>query len=336
MTMSSQEIFIPREPLSGRWIWSGSDKFSTDDWVSEFSSAEITEIAHATEKAHGKALDQLTPDLFPLPTLSKKLSLVERELAVGAGFVLLRGLRLENYTEDEIETLYCGIGAHLGVLVSQSQEGDRLGHVIDRGGTDRFYTGGGELEFHMDPVDVVGLLCLRAAVKGGASRIVSAMAVHNIILQERPDLLRLLYRGFYNSGRGFGEETTDVRVPTYASGADEIECYYLPIIVRQAAEEGFAISRDEQEAFDFVGEVASRPGVHLDMNFQEGDIQFLNNRTILHARTDYVDHPDPAQKRHLLRLWLVMQNWPQRAQAMDIRTTGDRAGGGIQPANVND
>jgi hypothetical protein len=40
------------------------------------------------------------------------------------------------------------------------------------------------------------------------------------------------------------------------------------------------------------------------MDFRPGDIQFLNNRVVLHSRTDFVDHAEPARKRLLLRLWL--------------------------------
>ena len=40
------------------------------------------------------------------------------------------------------------------------------------------------------------------------------------------------------------------------------------------------------------------------MEFRSGDIQFLKNSTILHARTAYQDWDDPARKRHLLRIWV--------------------------------
>jgi hypothetical protein len=36
-----------------------------------------------------------------------------------------------------------------------------------------------------------------------------------------------------------------------------------------------------------------------------GDIQFLSNAHILHARTAYTDHPAPLPRRHLMRLWLA-------------------------------
>ena len=85
----------------------------------------------------------------------------------------------------------------------------------------------------------------------------------------------------------------------------------------------------EIEALALVGEVAQRPDVCIEMDFKHGDIQFLNNRVILHARTDYSDPEDPALKRHLLRLWLMVDSWPPLPQHMRMQGPTDRAGGGI-------
>ena len=331
METASRNAPTSRRPVDAPWVWYGRDQARIRDWIWEFTDTELAELSEAGEEARGVDLDQITAEAFRLPTLGRRLSALERELAAGRGFALLRGLRIADLSEDEIATIYCGIGAHLGINVSQSADGDRLGRVIDRGGTDRYYTRGGELEFHVDPVDVVGLLCLRAAVKGGASRIASAMLVHNLVLEERPDCLELLYRGYHHGRRAHGDSAVSHRVPTFASGRSGLESYHLPLTVRLAAKEGFAPSAEEQEAHDFMTEVASRPDVYLDMNFREGDIQFLNNRLMLHARTDYVDHPEPDRKRHLLRLWLMMPDWPKRADGMSFPEQGDRAGGGIQP-----
>jgi hypothetical protein len=278
-------------------------------------------------------LEDATRADLALPTLGPRLAELGRALGGGRGFVLIRGAPVAGRSADENALMYWAIGAQLGVAVSQSAAGDRLGHVVDRGAGDseRYYTRGGALEFHMDPVDVVGLLCLRQARSGGASRIASALAVHNAILAERPDLLALLYRGFHNSRRGHGETTSPARVPVFAEGGHGLECYLLPITIRQAAEEGYPLTRAEQEALDYVAAVADRPALRLDMDFREGDIQFLNNRTVLHARTDYVDDPDPARKRHLLRLWLMMPDWPPRAAAMNFHGRVDRTGGGVRP-----
>jgi hypothetical protein len=118
----------------------------------------------------------------------------------------------------------------------------------------------------------------------------------------------------------------------FTEGFDGIECYFLPSQIRQAAEEGYPLSGGEQEALKYLADVVDRPEMRLDMDLREGDIQFLNNRRLLHARTDYVDHPDKAKWRHLLRLWLMMPQWSPRAAAMDFQRSSDRGGGGVRPA----
>jgi len=313
-------------------VWRGADQESRD-WIVQLDDRDCAELIRSAEALGGRTLDTIQRKDFPLARVASKLALVEETLARGTGFVMLRGLPAERVDPDVLQILYWGLGAHLGVGVSQSAAGDRLGHVFDRGTHDkeRYYTRGGALEFHMDPVDVVGLLCLRTARSGGASRIVSAGEVHNVIGAERPDLLQALYRGFHNSRRGHGESTPSARVPVFAQGQHAVECYFLPVTIRQATEEGHPLSALEQEALAFVDEVANRPGVFLDMDFRVGDIQFLSNRTILHSRTDYVDHPEPERKRHLLRLWLMMPEWAPRPAAMNIHHRIDQAGGGVRP-----
>jgi Taurine catabolism dioxygenase TauD, TfdA family len=115
---------------------------------------------------------------------------------------------------------------------------------------------------------VVGLLSLRTALSGGAGRIVSAGALHNAILAERPDLLQVLYRGFHNSRRGHGEDTPSTRVPVFAQGARGLECYFLPQTIRQAMEEGYPLTASEEDALTFLGEVANRPDI---IDFGAGD-----------------------------------------------------------------
>jgi hypothetical protein len=53
--------------------------------------------------------------------------------------------------------------------------------------------------------------------------------------------------------------------------------------------------------------VARDPALRLDMDFQVGDIQFINNYTVLHSRTEFEDFPEPERRRHLLRLWLTFR-----------------------------
>jgi hypothetical protein len=54
-------------------------------------------------------------------------------------------------------------------------------------------------------------------------------------------------------------------------------------------------------------ELVGGPGLRLEMSFMPGDVQFLHNHTILHARSAYDDWPEVEHKRHLLRLRLSPQ-----------------------------
>jgi len=319
------------KPAMGPATWTGSEQSSRTDWIIHLSSAQIEELekAAAWVRSSGLHLEQAGPAEFSLPALAPLFATIRHELAQGRGFIMIRGLAVNDYSADELGTIFWGMGCKLGIGVAQSVKGDRLGHVINRGSTDRYYTAGGPIEFHMDPADVVGLLCLRGAVEGGQSRIVSSAALHNQLLQERPDLLEILYRGFFCSRRGHGEKVTEWRVPVYARTGQGLESYFLPITIRQAEEEGYPLSEAEREAIHNLQELASRPDNYLDMDFHPGDIQFLNNRVIFHARTDYQDSPDPDLKRHLLRLWLMMPEWPERAAGMRLHGRTDRAGGGV-------
>jgi hypothetical protein len=59
------------------------------------------------------------------------------------------------------------------------------------------------------------------------------------------------------------------------------------------------------------------------MKYRQGDIQFLNNRTILHGRSGYQDWPEVACRRHLMRLWRQIPSWPKLPQNQGIDGPAD-------------
>lgn len=61
-----------------------------------------------------------------------------------------------------------------------------------------------------------------------------------------------------------------------------------------------SITEAQAEALDALHFLAEKHAVGLD--FHQGDIQFVNNLSILHARDGFIDTPD--KQRHLLRLHL--------------------------------
>lgn len=306
------------KPISGPHVWWGEAFAERNDWIFLLTATHLAEIHHALQGIPTSipALYTVKAADFPLPTLAQDLHDLNTELQQGRGFILLRGLPVDRYTEEELGAIFWGIGAHFGIGQAQSSKGDRLGHVIDRSGADsdtrhmRNYELGGNLRMHTDlNNDVVGLLMFQHAKSGGESRIASSMAIHNVILEEHPDYLAPLYRGYYfhvlGGDRVTDSQLSDHRIPIFVDHGDTVSCHYNPSpIDRAVARAGVQLTDTEAEAVRFVAEAAARPGLYLDMALQPGDIQLLNNHVIMHGRTDYEDHPEAERRRHLLRLWL--------------------------------
>ena len=308
-------------PVEGPAVWEGSRIDLRKEGVRVLSSAEIDEIDAALRLLHSLGeidFPEITPQRFPLPRLGGYFAGLGEELRFGRGFLLLRGLPRERYSLDDLARIYVGLGAHIGRLSPQSYQGELLGHVIDVSDIEaeaRGYHAGGPQRMHTDNCDVVSLLCVRAAKSGGVSRFVSAAAVHNRILEERPDLLEALY-GEYVFRRmerdaEFGDGALVKQVVIFSRESGEFSCNVSGSYPRRAVAAGDAVMTARQsEALDALKRISASPDLYLDMTIGEGDIQFLNNRTILHGRTGYEDWPDMARRRHLMRLWLQVPSWP--------------------------
>ena len=123
-------------------------------------------------------------------------------LARGRGFVLVRGLPVERMIVDDAVAAYWALGLHLGSPVSQNFQGELLTDIRDTGAdpndpSTRLYKTRAEQDFHTDGADIIGLLCLRGAKRGGESRIVSSVTVVNEVCRRRPELAPVLFRDFY-------------------------------------------------------------------------------------------------------------------------------------------
>ena len=321
-------------PVEDRTVWYGPQIDYRAEGLHVLSPGEIAEIDAAL--AHLVSLGRLdfpdiTPETFPLPNLGKFFGRLGRELLTGRGFLLLRGLPRERYSLDDIGLIYYGLGVHLGRPVAQSYQGELLGNVIDVSDVEaqaRGYHAGGGQRMHSDNCDVVSLMCVRAARSGGISRIVSAAAVHNRLLETRPDLLEALYgewvfrRMELDAQYGTGPLTKTVVIFSRASG--QLTCNVSGSYPYRAVRAGDAVmTRTQIEALDEMARIAASPELYLDMNIGEGDIQFLNNRTILHGRTDYVDPPEFTRRRHMLRLWLQMPPWPSLPLNQGMQSPAD-------------
>ncbi len=304
-------------PLTGPSAWRGAEMAGCEDWIVELAAAQIAELdeARAAARATGRPLEALRREDFPLPLLAAELAAWARELRDGRGFLLVRGLPVERWGDDESALVFWCLGLHLGSPGAQNPQGDLLGHVVDTGEEAenpnvRRYRTAGDIAYHCDLADVVGLLCLRAARKGGASRIVSSVSVYNELLRRRPDLVPRLYEPFLLDVRDEGREgrLPYVPVPPCRHAAGRLRTFYHSDYFRSAQRHASAprFTESERTLLDLYEEIASSPELRLDMHFTPGDVQLISNHVVLHARTAYEDPPDPARKRHLLRLWLSL------------------------------
>jgi Taurine catabolism dioxygenase TauD, TfdA family len=327
----------PLIPAEGPAVWLGSEIDYRAAGLHVLSDADIAEIDAAL--AHVNSLGAvdipaLTPAMFPLDALGPTLRRLGDRLRDGPGFVLLRGLPRERYELDDLARIYAGIGVHIGRLLPQSHHGELLGHVIDVSDIEhdaRGYHSGGAQSMHTDTCDIVSLMCVRAAKSGGASRIVSAGAVHNRLLETRPDLLAELYgeivcrRWKLDADLGSGVHVKKVVFFSRATG--RLSCNLSGSYPRRAVEFGDTVMSPRFEAaLDELQRLARSPEFHLDMAIGEGDIQFLNNRVILHGRTAFENWPEVARRRHLMRLWLELPNWPAMPANQGMHTADDHRG----------
>lgn len=303
---------ILKHPITHAAAWRGCDLEGDFSWVHTLTPEAISCIDQALAGLHAKGLSfpNFGQHDFPLPALAEVLSACAQALEDGRGFVLLRGLPVERYTEDDIQAIYFGIGLNLGKPVRQNPRGDLLGSVMNVGDVNnkntRVYETNLYLPYHSDPSDVVGLLCLRQAKAGGLSSLISVAAIYNEILTHHPEFLGLYYRPMYFAHLCEDQPSLS---PVFSYHQGKLSCRYL----RQYLELGHEIrqqplSKVEIEALDLFDAIMHAPQMRLDMMLQPGDLQFANNYAVLHSRTSFEDHDDPALHRKMLRLWLKMPN----------------------------
>jgi hypothetical protein len=321
--------------------WKVADFKSPADYTIELTADQLRDIdkTMAGIKSAGLSLDQLQREHFEVPSLKPVVDEIRSQIADGRGFVLLRRLPIEDYSKDELGMIFWGLGTHLGRGLSQSVLGDRLGHVKDFSREDplaRAYRNKQELSPHTDSCDLVGLACLRNAQSGGVSRITSAISVHNAMLEECPEALERLYRGYVFHRRGEEQPGelpyTPYRVPIFSNTEGKISARYVRTYV-EAGEAAIGRPMEGQElaVIDRFEEVTKRPDLMLEFTLQPGEIYFINNYTILHARTAFDDGDvDEDRRRHLLRLWLEVPG--MRPVHPHIRRGGIEAVAGRKPS----
>jgi hypothetical protein len=308
-------IDLPPE-VGGPSAWYGPEVARRSDWIQALSSTEIAEIELAVRgwEASDVSPAMLRRDAFPLPTLRPRLHRIVAEVQDGCGFALLRGLPIGEWGPKRSALAFLGLGLHIGTLRAQNVSGHLLGHVRDQGLSSRdpnvrIYQTRERQNYHTDSCDVVGLLCMHPAKSGGLSSLVSSVTIFSEMRCRRPDLARVLFEPIETDRRGevaLGQKPY-FRIPVFNWHAGLLTTIYHRPYVDSARRfpEVPPLTPVQKEALDLFDALANDPALHFFMEFQAGDIQLVNNHSLLHDRTAFEDWPEPARRRHLLRLWLA-------------------------------
>jgi hypothetical protein len=311
-------------PVRGEAAWRGDDLRRHPGWIERWSPAELAAFDDLVARRPAPPIEgliELGPDDLALPAIEERVARWRPTLFGGRGLLLVRGLPVERWTDDESGLVYWAIGQAIGMPIAQNPANEVLGHVTDTGRQHsdpqvRLYQTNADIRYHVDGAAVVGLACLRTARSGGASRVMSSVTVHDEVWRRRPDLAPELFGRFPVDRRDEqapGEEPYWL-VPMARWDGDRLRTFFHADYMASSQRHPTAprFTESQRQLLELIDEIGADPDIHLDMEFRPGDIQLIANETTVHARTGYVDWPDPDRRRHLLRLWL------------DRRRPGDR------------
>lgn len=322
-------------PIAGACVWNGAEMARSPRWQRRLTSAQLAEIDNAVSRARtlGHSWETITAADFPLPSFEPLVEDIRGELEDGSGLLMLRGIEVGRYDLETLKLLYAGFARHIGTTVFSNRAGEimreirdvtrdganageRYGALSDSGKPGAFLSSyartltNGPLRHHTDRCDVVALFCIRQALKGGVSTLCSSPAVHNEMLRRRPELAAALYEDVWRSR--FGEEDPGedsvYPLPVWGRRDGKFTSHYSRTFIEAAQRrpEVPRLTAAQAEALDLLHRLADE--LSFGMSFAPGDIQFVNNHVIYHARTAFEDDPTQQADRLLLRLWLSMPN----------------------------
>ncbi|WP_270937070.1 TauD/TfdA family dioxygenase [Falsiroseomonas oryzae] len=309
----------PIAPIGGRAAWTGAEMARDTSWVMALPAGAQEEIA-ATLAALGERLvPRFDARHFALPATAAFLREVAQELEHGRGLVRLTGLDPARFSAADLKRVFWGLMCHLGTPLPQNTTGEVLAEVTDETGVGAAVAAGsararsrstGALRFHTDKCDLLCLLCASNGIAGGISRIVSTVAIHDAMAARRPDLLAVLYQEFWRARpadeEGEGMASCPFPMPVFARGPDgDFTSQYSRTYVEMA--QGMPgvppLTPQQVEAMDMLAALADE--LCVEMPFEPGQIQLMNQHVTYHGRTAYADDAATGARRNLLRIWLA-------------------------------
>jgi hypothetical protein len=290
--------------------WNGAQFRDEARIIYHLTESDLEEVRNALFEFKAMELDGdlVSTDNFVLPSLGPKIERQKRELFNGTGLCVIRGINHEEYSVEDLTTVWLGIQAHLADRRGcQDDQGNMLVHIVAddsselKHGHHRHSTSA--ISFHNEGCgDVVGWLTRTTASVGGQCIVSSAYTIYNVLAVHRPDIIRTLARADWP----FALPRFQCRPLIFYHGSRLIMNFgrtaLLGSAVHPRPEHLPKLSDRQREALDVVEAIAQ--AVQLEIRTQAGDMHFINNFAVLHRREGYVNGSAPGERRHLVRMLL--------------------------------
>jgi len=298
-------------------VWRGREIFDREDVCHTFSSAEVSGFSEFLQRVGDRDLATLSRSDIFVPEVQSRLARVREELEHGSGVVLLRALPTAIWRESSSALVFWALARSLGTPVSQSADGQRLLHVRDEGfaPTDPRFRGpmsSKRLSFHTDRCDVIGFLCLCPALRGGDTFVVSSETLYEELERRFPSALAMLSQPFPYLRHTVDRGNTKLycELPVFSRHEGAFAAHFLRVLIDRADQDAKTpnLTSAQREALDVLEAVAEEASLHVSLSLESGDILLLNNWTTFHRRSAFDDSREIEQHRHLLRIWLSMDN----------------------------
>lgn len=324
-------------------VWLAKDIAHVERWKRPLSALERRDLLAglAAYEETTIPLWESTGEDFPFQEIGPLLEEIRYEIRHGFGLILLRNFPIEELTGDQVEALYWGFCNHLGVMRPQGKDSGLLKSVRNAGGQYRSQSGRGyntnaKLDYHTDFADLVSLLCINGAKAGGESLITSSLAVRDEMERNAPHLIEALFQpiDYSRQDEHADHQTPFYTAPIFSQAGGNFCCRYTRNHIRHADrhEGARAPSDHQQQAMDCLDALAGDEKLTYEMTLQAGDLQILNNHTVLHSRREFEDFEEPERQRHLLRAWIATPDSQPLDDALEEAYFNHRSGtvrGGI-------
>lgn len=259
----------------------------------------------------------LRPEDYPLDAARRFMRAMKQGIDDGPGFAIIDRLPVERWSESGLRAVWWLLAALVARPVAQKWDGTSIYEVTDLGRPPgngvRPDVTNAEQNFHTDnsynlvPPHYVGLLCVRTAMTGGVSGIVSFATAHEEMRRRHPDLLPRLYQPFHFDRQR--EHAPGDVMTTWHPMLESEDGRLVARLSRFQIRNGYKLAGAEidpeglaaMEAFEAI---LTAPGMAAQFHFEPGQMQLLDNRALGHKRTGFTDWPEPERKRLLIRLWL--------------------------------